>query len=415
MAQADADGPDLWRRILKWWWWIPVIAAITCLSYLSPSAFWIDADQYTAALEEDRKVIHPPGYVGFIAAAKSVHQFVESPYRSFQIVSLLSYLASIPLVHFAIRRQTAPRTASILTLTYALGWIPLNIATIGTSHASDLLFAAVLVFLTSRGKDAASSWWWHLALFTTVAWAASFRLSSVVMAGPFLLLVALRDFRIRSFWMSGLVGAALLGLVLAWTAKAYGGWSNYREASAALHALNAPSGLLTGGSLKSAGMNLVRGGWWLWLALPVLPVLAVMPSQRQGMTHRSWETLFPAALAGGVIFVIFGYLCAHPGYLAMALPPLFVLIAQFLGKAPLLIRACLVQLAITLMVFFIPRPIQPPASAAEAAANGLLLQYTASAHRSAVKTRSLSSWLHEAGRDDLIPGHRREKAASEAD
>jgi hypothetical protein len=114
-----------------------------------------------------------------------------------------------------------------------------------------------------------------------------------------------------------------------------------------------------------------------------------------------------------VLFVVFGYLCVHPGYLAPALPALFVLLARFLQPSRMLVGACLAQLALALALFFIPQPVLPPRTASEAATNAFFLQFTARAHRDAVSTLSLSSWLYLAGRSDLVPPHRR--ARVEAD
>jgi hypothetical protein len=161
-------------------------------------------------------------------------------------------------------------------------------------------------------------------------------------------------------------------------------------------------------------MNLLRSSFWLFLALPLLPFLALAKSQRRsGAFTPNWSLMLPAALAGGVLFVIFGYLCVHPGYLAGALPPLYVLLARLLRPSSALLRAAAVQVAVALLVFFLPQPVQPPASARDAAANAFLLQFTASAHRQPVTTLSLSSWLFLAGRSDLIPPHRRAKAESD--
>lgn len=400
-------GKSLWLSPL----WIMLGASVLLTTYVSPRPFWIDAPDYVAAMVQGRPVVHPPGYVGFLYLANLLNEVLGSPYRSLQVISTGCYLASIAWVFAAIRRHTTLASAQALTLAYAFGWVCLNLATAGTSHASDLLFGAILVHLAALPRPTRSSCWWHPALFLTLVWAASFRMSSVVMAGPFLVLVLWRDYRLPRFWISAAAGGVLIGLVVWITARCYGGWDSYRAASAAIHAVNARSGLLSGGSWQTGGLNVLRTGWWLFLALPLLPLLALFRKQRRpAPISWDWPVLMPAALAGSVLVVDFGYLCVHPGYLAPALPALFVLCARLLEPTRLLVYACMAQVVLALVLFFVPGPILPPKSSSSAAANAFLLQFTASAHRDAVTTLSLSSWLHLAGRADLIPSHRRAKA-----
>ena len=234
------------------------------------------------------------------------------------------------------------------------------------------------------------------------------------MAGPFLLLVLWRDWRLPRFWISALAGGVLIGLVGLATVQCYGGWEAYQRASSALHQINAPSGILTGGGWKTGGLNMLRAGWWLLLAVPLLPLL--LPAsrlRRRDCSLWSMQVLLPLALAFGVLVVVFGYLCVHPGYLAPALPALFVLLAHTLRPGRALAGACAVQSVLGLVLFFLPGPFRPPASAGEAAANALFLQFTARAHREAIPTMSLSAWLLEAGRDDLVPPRRLPQAGTE--
>lgn len=416
MSPAEIPSHPAGERPLTWRFPAAVMLAAAALlaCYLSPRDFWIDALGYVAAVTKGEKVVQPPGYVGFIGLARLLDPLLGSPYRALQFISAAGYLASIPFVCFALRRHTSAHATRALTLAYAFGWVCLNIATVGTSHATDLLFGGILVYLAALPRPDRASRFWHPALFLTIAWAVSFRMSTVVMAAPFLFLILLRDWRLPAFWISALAGGVLVTAIIAITATCYGGWDSYREISAALHANNARAGLLTGGGLKTGGMNLARAGFWLFLALPLLPLLVLAKRQRRPDAFQpDWSLLLPASLAGGVLFVIFGYLCVHPGYLAGALPPLFILLARLLRPTTWLIRTSAAQVALALFLFFIPRPVQPPASARDAAANAFFLQFTASAHRQPVTTLSLSSWLFLAGRSDLIPPHRRAKAESD--
>ena len=132
--------------------WIVLGAAVILSLYVSPRAFWIDAPSCVSAVAEGRRVIHPPGYVGFLFLARVIDGIVGSPYRALQIISTFCYLASIPVLCLALHRQTTPGAARALTVAYAAGWVCLNIATVGTSHSADLLFGAILVYLASQRR-----------------------------------------------------------------------------------------------------------------------------------------------------------------------------------------------------------------------------------------------------------------------
>jgi hypothetical protein len=383
-------------------------AALVLFLYLSPRPFWIDARGCTAAVAEGRSVIHPPGYIGFLYLASRINSVLDSPYRSLQLVSAACYLASIGFMFATLRRYTTPVVCAALTLAYAFNWICLNIATVGTSHASDLLFGAILVYLASLPRPSPSSRWWHPALFTALVCAVSFRTSSVIVAGPFLFLVLLRDRRLWRFWISAVVAGVLTGLLVWATAGHFGGWEVYQKASAALHDVNARSGLLTGGNWKSGGMNLLRAGWWLYLAFPLLPFLLLRSKHRRmAEMKRDWSLLLAGALGGSVLLVVFGYLCVHPGYLALAIPPVFVLLARVIRPSGVLVSTSLAQALLALFLFFVPKPVLPPATVSHAVANSFFLQFTANAQRESIANLSLGSWLFLAGRTDLIPPHRR--------
>ncbi len=151
MTTADSspcpDAPDAadWRFAIG----VMLACVILLASYLSPREFWIDAADYVAALKEGKRVIHPPGYAGFIGIAGVFESFIGSPYRALQTLSVTCYLASIPFICFALHRHTTRNTARALTLAYAVNWVCLNIATVGSSHSSDLLFTSIFVYLAS--------------------------------------------------------------------------------------------------------------------------------------------------------------------------------------------------------------------------------------------------------------------------
>lgn len=387
---------------------IALSSAFLLSLYLSPSPFWTDALGYANALETGKSVAHPPGYIGFLWVGGLLYHLLGSSYQALQLVSAGSYLVSIPLVYIAIRWRKDTPTAAIFTFSYAMSWICLNIATVGTSHASDLFFGAALACLASTPRTSQKSPLWHTAVFLIVAAAAAFRMSTVVMLIPFLLLVMIRDFRHRAFWISATIAAILVAGIVAATASAYGSWNDYREATKELNVANAKSSFLLGGPWNTSGMNILRAGFWSFMAAPLLPFLLLAKSARVRTLKNDFSLWFLTALIGGCLAINFGYLCVHPGYLAPMLPVYFILIAQWLKPTRQVFATCLLQSALSIGIFFALRPIAAPVSPAHAAINSFLLQYSAASHHHAAAIRPVSEWLMESGQDELVPPHRRE-------
>lgn len=377
-----------------------LLSAGLVLLFKSPSPFWIDAGGYAAAAEQGRKVVHPPGYIGFLWIARGLVGWGLNGYQSSQLISLASFLGSIPFVHSACRHIGKARAAEWCTAMYATCWICLNIADAGTTHASDLLFGAVVAWLLCLPGRSAGRWWWYPVLGAVLTAVVAFRPSTLAMFLPLLAVLLFKDFRNKWLWISGLAGGAAAALILWATVDAYGGWTIYREMTAELNTVNARSGLLSGGEWRPALMNMVRAGGWLLMAAPLAPLLCAM-----GKEFSPPPLLI--LLAGGCLVVNFGYLCVHPGYLAPMVPALYAIVASSrpYGKTAAWLSGA--QIAMVLALFFAGRAFKPPASVPQAMANALLLQYSAETHRRASPIKTVSEWLIDSGRGDLTPARRR--------
>ncbi|MBB5350813.1 hypothetical protein HNR46_001047 [Haloferula luteola] len=393
--------------------WIPLVALGVVALYWSPAPFWIDASGYTVAVEKGGAVVHPPGYIGFLQVAHWFHAMGLTSYHSVQAISLLSYLAAIPIHYAACRRHTTRAFATVLTLMFAFSWVSLNIASVGTTHASDLLFGAVIAWLLSLPGRADHRGWWYPLLVGTMLAIAAFRMSTLVMFAPMVIALVLLDFRRRSLWISGIVGALLLAGILLATANAYGGMDAFRAATAELNATNRQAGILTGGSLRSSASNLLRALFWLIMAAPLLPVwmaarLGTLPKRLADSTN-----LLIGLAIGGCLVVNFGYLCTHPGYFAPLLSLSFVLTARWISPTPLLGKSGAAQIGFVALLFFLARPLPSQGSAPLATLNAWLLQYSASTQRHAIPIRTLSEWLMDSGLTELVPDYRVEKVISD--
>lgn len=390
--------------------WILLGALVLVASYRSSSPFWIDASGYTGAVEAGRSVVHPPGYIGFLALARWVHQLGFEAYPSLQLISVASYLASIPLVHSACRMRGGAEAGLLFTGMYAFGWVSLNIAGVGTTHASDLLFGSVIAWLLCLPGRASGRWWWHPVLVLTLTVAAAFRTSTVVMFAPLVVVIFAMDFRNRWLWISGIIGLALMAAIVWATVEAYGGMENFRRETEDINALNRQAGLLTGGGWKQGGVNAVRAALWLTLAAPLLPLLLGILTGRTKSSDAGRGTgwLLIAAVSGGLL-INFGYLCTHPGYFAPILPLCFAIAADWLRLDRRLVVLGAAQLIFTLLLFFVGRTIHAKGSAVIAVANSMVLQFSADTQRKSIPIRTLSEWLMDSDLERFAPDYRKQK------
>lgn len=412
--------PDAPTGHQPWNWRAPlgISTLFLCLHafYLSPRPFWIDASAYADIISQGARVIQPPGYLVFIEIIRILSGWFGHAFQIQQAITLASTVAAIFVLHRALEPLHDGRRATGFAAAFAFSWLTLNLGSAGTTHALDFLFSSLWILLLTHRQEGKVKMAWHLAFFLVFAAAGSIRLTSAIMAGPLVLLVLLFDWRHRSFWLSAMVAAIILGIVQFLTIRAYGGMPAFRAASEGSHAMISHSSILFGGNWPNVAVNCFRAGFWIFMLCPVLLIALVR-------RWKSWPRLGTVRftilgclmMMAGTIFVTFGYLCTHPGYLTPLLTPFLYLVASVPGKDELFRRIVAVHIILSLSLFFTIRPKDGPGSKWMAAANAYLLQFGAHNHRYAIPMYSLSGWLAITGNLGDIPPERREDALGELD
>ena len=374
----------------------------------SPRHYWPDADGYLLHVAEGRWVAHPPGYALFVMLGRCFHATGGSPYFSVQLASLSLTIAGLGVLYRLLREFVGPLASQAMTLAAAFSWIVLLNVQTGTSHASDLFTVSLLLFTAVRLPcSSANAWKPDLVFALALFLCAALRLTTFLMMGPLLLLIAWSNKRRLSFWSSCLIAAGALALWQGWVIAQSGGYAAYSAAAEAMSAGNRPSSVILSGFTPTTVLNMIRA--LLWTTLGILPFLMIMAAR--------WRQPHPAAgrraLLYGLTALLFPllavslYLCTHPGYVVCTLPGAALAAA---GVATAGVRrltwglfgaAVLVPLAVFLFV----SPFMPPASKWQAVANGILLQYSASCSRQAV-FNTTARWLRLGGLSEEIPAHR---------
>lgn len=378
------------------------------------TSFMPDALGYAEAVSEGRWVAHAPGYPLFVAFGRLVHLLVPDPVAAVQWASFALYSASLPLLYFSAKREIEAGDALILSAAYSVSWIPLYFSRSGTNHAADLFCVALMIFSVSahRFGERGDKNIWTYALGMVLA--AGFRLPSFLMLAPFFAAVFFLNRRNPHIWIGyGVAAAAVLG-IQAFTIMCFGGWQAFRERSAELASgTDATSVLLTGLSSQS-GVNFSRALIWFGMvAAPFLPVwIASLP--RASSLFRDPKVVLAMASILGPLAVNALYLSTHPGYLAVAVPGTFWLVALLWKQLKFArwVRLNVIATALfSISCFWGFTIFDPPGSVAQAVANGLFLQYS----RDGIERRTwrpTAEWLVISGNRDLIPPTRRQSLDS---
>ena len=377
------------------------------------SPYWIDSRSYTLCVVNGWTVAHPPGYLLFIAVGRGINHWVENPFFAFQLLSFGSYLASIPFLYLALRQWAGERPSLLVAAAYAISWVPLMTASNGIPHVCDLLFASALVAVIGSRPFAEGRPAWIWALIAILALAGGIRMSTLVMWSPIMPLLWLLHPKKAAVW----IGTAALVLFIlgltALTAKEFGGWQIYRQETEALNHVNAFSSLILSGFTKTTLLNFGRATLWVGIQCNVLLLFTTFwkpQIPRDLLEPRVIQIAMILVTILGPLFVMFFYLATHPGYLAPALPGIFVMAAILWSKAsPSLANRGVVFVGLSavtsLGMFYGLHFTANPTSVRQAVVNSLLLQYS----RDGMKKTTLlttSEWLIKAGNTDLVPANR---------
>lgn len=376
----------------------------------SPSPYWPDAGGYASHVAENRWVAHPPGYPFFVWLGHGFHTLGFSAYRAVQAASVVLALAGVLTTYFLIRPIAGPKRAAGLAAALGFSWITLLIAQTGTSHAGDLftvafLLGAILRFEGFPSGRAIFPWVNPLILGGALVLCAGFRLTTLLMMGPLLAVVAWRNRFRLDFWMvTGLAAASVVGLQL-WVIREYGGYPAFSAASQSQHGTALFSSILLVGFTETSLFNFARTV--LWLFLGGLPFFAVIVFGRGKFTGENGVPLLYGVLAfAGVAAGAGFYLCTHPGYVAGALPGL-ALAASVVWRNEPIKPPRLISLATGAgwLVFLTLQPFALPLDKPRAILNGVLLQYGAESARNSVFLTT-AEWLREGGLQKEIPENR---------
>lgn len=374
------------------------------------TSFMPDTLGYADAVAAGRWVAHVPGYPLFVALGRLIHVLVPNPVAAVQWASFALYSASLPLIFFCARRGLATDESLILTAAYSVAWIPLYFSRSGTNHAADLFCVALMVFSVSapRFGERRDKNIWIYSLGMVLA--AGFRLPSFIMLSPFFAAVLFLNWRRPRIWIGyGLAAAGVLGIQV-FAIMCFGGWQAFRQSSADLAGGTDATSVLMSGFSTQSGVNVARALlWFAMVAGPFLPLwIASLP--RTVSLFREPKITLAMASIGGPLAVNSLYLSTHPGYLAVAVPGTFWLVAllwERMNHARWVRLNVLAAAIFSVACFWGFRLYDPPSSAIQAAANGFLLQYSRDGIESRI-WRPTSEWLIISGNKDIIPPTRHE-------
>ncbi len=408
-AEHPAEGKCVSRqgffRHSHWFW--ATCAALLWLALMigswSFSPYWPDAGGYTSHIAEGRWVAHPPGYPLFVLLGHLVHTIGTSPYTSVQLASLLLTMASVPAMALLLWRSSPCGTLPYLLAAYLISWVSLLISKTGTSHAADLFTIPLLLAAAVNPRLATPSLRTFFLLSLSIVLVAGFRFNSALMQMPMLGLLLLwhrRDWRIYAALISS---AAAIYVLQIQVIASSGGWGQFSAYANAMNSENRVSSMLLSGVNKTTLFNSFRS--LLWFALSVGPMLYFT---RYFSPRLLSDKIFVIGLfsMGSALGVTTLYLSTHPGYIAPALPGFFLCVARVWMQVQNKTNLKLVPVLAVIWgasLFGGLFPIEKPDTRLEAVANGILLQYGASA-ASASLFHTTSGWLILAGfAKDLDP------------
>lgn len=219
------------RRIV---WIAALLVAASRFMALARSLWDWDEALFSIALRDYDVAAHhphPPGFPLFILAAKGVHLFMPSEFRSVQIVTMLGAVALFPLM-MLFARELRMRFITALIASTLLVFSP-NVWIFGGSAFSDvpsLALSLLAVALLLRGCRSGGA---YLAGALVLGIAAGFRPQNLVVGMiPALLASGYRIRATRSvkqLLLAILIGGGIVAAAYGGAARATGSWEVYRD------------------------------------------------------------------------------------------------------------------------------------------------------------------------------------------
>jgi hypothetical protein len=395
---APAVRPVRRALFLIWTCGLTVLAVVIALSWNS-TVYWMDAEEYVLSVSRGRWVVHPPGYIFFVALGRLLYGFgFAKAYTALQVLTLSFTLGGLLLFYRLMREVIGPIESSLLVFTFALSWVPLLINHTGTSSTSDFCMAPLLLWAAVRvaARPTASA---VALLALAIVLCGGLRITTLFMMGPLLLAVLWRNRRSLHVWVAVAVSGLVVVFLQVLAIRASGGWDLYafmvwkQDFFRTYNLIDDVS--------HPALFNLGRSLIWLVLATLGLPFALLRLRSRQPWSSRQRVVLLYGALAtAGPALTCSFYLCEHPGYVAPALAGFYLCVAVAWSRADGgrgFAKWPIAAIVASLLLFFGMRYYRAPATRNQAIANYLLLQYSADGARNGCY-KTTSEWLRAVDR-----------------
>jgi len=393
--------------------WIAALVLLVAFAFPLPwpeTTFMPDTLGYADAVEAGRWVAHAPGYPFFVGLGRLFNLALKEPVASVQWSSFVLYLGSIVLMSGVFWPMLGRGRALLLAGSYAVAWIPLYFSRSGTNHAADLFTVALMIFglgCARFGQQNSRGLWIYCGAMVLCA---GFRLPSFLMLAPLFVVVLFIYHRRWLVWAGyGLAALAVIG-VQAFAIACFGGWESFRLTSAQLADGTDKTSILLSGLTPAAGTNFARAFLWYGMTGGIFgPVLLVALRAKRRAFLSDRRVWMACAAIFGPLGVNALYLSTHPGYLAVAVPGTFWLVAlawEHLQGAKWLAWVVVAAAVMSGGFFLGFRIFDPPRSPAQAVLNGFVLQYSRDGIDRQV-WRPAAEWLLISGDETLIPGSRR--------
>lgn len=319
-------------------------------------------------------VAHPPGYIGYVWAAKALVPVAGSPHAAIILLNLLStFLLAATIYLFTLRMPSATRSSgAIVTILYLCNPYVWYYGEVSLSYISEALMSVVtgyFCFEVLRGKR-----WATFASAVALAIGASLRQTLLFFVAPLWLAV-----HIRSYWPWPFVGrndkpakssllllfagvAIIVPIVAFWmyyTIVFYEPLGGYGEQFGSImkEAVWANSIFVKGlRSLMKNGAKLIFNICW---GMNAALLLYLMKPTRERikklwMEDREMVTFLLVWLLPSFTFYLFIFM-GPPGYIFVFLPVFYLPLAGGLsGKTA---RWAVIAALVSAVLFLIPRPL----------------------------------------------------------
>lgn len=291
---------------------------------------------------------HGPGYPGFYLLWKGI-EYVTclSPHSVILEANFLFLLSAVALTYFAAKRLFDERTAVFATALLATNPVLLYFACTTELYVYDAAFSAFLVLLLIAPPRR-----FEIALYFVYGLLGAFRLSSVILTFPVILISLLMHFyRDRSFLHLFQCSVAIVIGLLVWLIPFLyniGGWGQFV-------AMLQGVGDLPTSLVQNLG-RLLPAMLWMTSGLFIIAVINSRPAWKKFLQFDSRYLILLLIEAVPLLFFTLKYY--EKGYALILLAPVALLGSRLIGRGKrpnvTILAACCVNLLVFFAVPFIP-------------------------------------------------------------